>query len=117
MEQLLKLPSADHPGSVERLARIGAAEEDIAAELHIPLKRLRKRFRRELERGSANGRNEVLQELFDKAKSGSHLTATSLWVKARCGWRDTGTVHHSPAIIHSVLNVNTTGNENNSNRT
>ncbi len=117
MEQLLKLPAAAHPGRVERLACIGAAEEDIAAELHIPLKRLRKRFRRELERGGAKGRIEVLEELFEKAKSGSNLTATSLWVKARCGWRDTGTVDHSPAIIHSVLSINMRSNENDPNRT
>lgn len=116
MEQLFKIPSADHRHRVENLARIGAAEEDIAAELHIPLKRLRKRFSRELERGSAKGRNEVLEELFDKAKSGSNVTATSLWVKARCGWRDTGTAYHSPVVIHSVLKVNTTGNENDPNR-
>ena len=117
MEQLFKIPAADHPRRVENLARIGAAEEDIAAELHMPLKRLRKLFGRELERGSAKGRNEVLEELFAKAKSGSNLTATSLWVKARCGWRDTGSVYHSPAVIHSVLKVNTTSNENDSHRT
>jgi len=117
MRQLLQMPLAGQKLRVEELAQIGAAEEDIALELQIPLKRLQKRFRRELERGSAKGKSEVLQGLFEKAKSGSNMTATALWVKARCGWRDTGSGQNAPEVIHSVLKVITANHENRQSRT
>ena len=90
---------------VERLAQVGATEEDIAAELQIPLKRLQKRFRRELERGAVAGKHHVLEALFENAQSGSNMAATSLWVKAKCGWRDTGLSSNSPSVIHSILEI------------
>ena len=90
---------------VERLAEVGATPEDIAAELQISLKRLQKRFRRELERGAVRGKHEVLEQLFENARSGDCMTATLLWVKARCGWRDTGPASTEPTIIQSVLEI------------
>lgn len=90
---------------VERLAQIGATEEDIATELQIPVNRLQKRFRRELDRGAVQGRNQVLEKLFENAQSGSNMAAASLWVKAKCGWRDTGPSAHSPAITHAILEI------------
>ena len=90
---------------VERLAQIGATPEDIAADLQIPLKRLQKRFRRELERGEALGKHTVLEKLFDNASSGNNMAATSLWVKARCGWRDTGASGNAASTIESVLQI------------
>ena len=90
---------------VEQLAQFGATPADIAAELQIPLNRLQKRFRRELERGHAIGKNTVLEKLFENASSGNNMPATSLWVKSRCGWRDTGASPQSPTVVHSVLKV------------
>ncbi len=90
---------------VERLAQIGATEEDIAAELQLPLKRLQKRFRRQLEQGSVQGRHQVLEQLYENAQSGSNMAAASLWLKAKCGWRDTGPSAHAPAITHSILEI------------
>ena len=95
----------DKEARVERLAQVGASPEDIAAELQIPLKRLHKRFRRQLERGAVQGKHDVLEKLFENASSGANAAATSLWVKARCGWRDTGVSSNSPSIIHSVLEI------------
>ena len=90
---------------IERLAQVGATPEDIASELQIPLKRLQKRFRRELERASVQGKHDVLEKFFENATSGSNMAATSLWVKARCGWRDTGNSGNSPTIIKSILEI------------
>jgi hypothetical protein len=94
-----------HRNRVEKLAQIGATPEDIAAELQIPLRRLQKRFRRELERGQAIGKHTILEKLFENASSGTNLGATSLWVKSRCGWRDTGASPQSATVVHSVLKV------------
>ena len=92
---------------VERLAQIGATPEDIATELQIPLKRLQKRFRRDLERAAVQGKHQVLEKLFESATSGSNFQTMSLWVKARCGWRDTGVSSSSPSTVYSVLEVTT----------
>jgi hypothetical protein len=109
--------STDPKSRIYDLARFGATEEDIAAELEIPLKRLQKRFRRELRTGEAKGKHEVLEKLFETAKACANVAATSLWVKARCGWRDTGAGAHSPAIVHSILQINTRGSANNPSQT
>ena len=90
---------------IERLAEIGATPEDIAIELQIPLKRLQKRYRRELERGVVQGKHQMLEKLFENAATGSNLAATSLWVKARCGWRDTGVSSNAPHVVQSLLEI------------
>ena len=101
-----------HKLRVEQLAQFGATAEGIAAELQIPVARVRKRFRRELERGEAMGKHTVLQKLFENAASGNNMPATSLWVKSRCGWRDTGASPQSPTIVHSFLKVIEAANKN-----
>lgn len=106
MDQLLDTLPGDHKHRVAQLAAFGATEEDIAADLQIPLKRLQKRFRVELERGSASGKHEVLGKLFESARSGSNISATALWVKARCGWRDTGSANNLQTTIESLLEIN-----------
>jgi len=75
---------------IAKLARTGATEEDIAAELQIPLKRLQKRYRREIEKSRAIAKNEMLAHLYETAKSRANTTATMFWVRTQCGWRDTG---------------------------
>jgi hypothetical protein len=42
---------------------MGASDESVAAELRIPLKRLKKQFRRALEQGHAQGKHEILETL------------------------------------------------------
>lgn len=106
MGQMLQMPPLDgHRSRVERLAQIGATPDSIAADLQIPLKRLQKHFRCELARGEALGKHQVLEKLFDNASSGNNMAATSLWVKARCGWRDTGAPANSPSVVKSVLQI------------
>jgi hypothetical protein len=111
MAQLLEMPLSgdqNHNARVERLAAVGAREEEIAADLQIPVKRLRKRFRVELERGNARGKHAVLENLYDTALACTQLSATALWVKARCGWRDTGSSAQSATQINSSLKIITT---------
>jgi hypothetical protein len=73
-----------------RMARAGATVEDIAAQLKVRVKRLRKVFRRQLREADAEGKQEALEKLRDVALSGNNISALTFWVKARCGWRDTG---------------------------
>ncbi|MBV8072760.1 MAG: hypothetical protein JO270_22845 [Acidobacteriaceae bacterium] len=100
-----------HRYRVEQLAQFGSTPEDIAAQLQIPLTRLQKRFHRELARGRATGKHIVLEKLFENASSGNNMSATSLWVKSQCGWRDTGASPQSPTVVHSILKVIEAGNK------
>ena len=92
---------------IQKLAGLGATEEDMAAELQISVKRLQKRFRRELAQGNALGKHRILERLYDQADSGKNLGAIALWVKARCGWRDTGSAPEGPTYINSILEIKT----------
>jgi hypothetical protein len=84
------METLEHKGRVEELAGVGATEEDIAAELRIPLPDLRERYREPLAFGNAKGRNNVLTAFYKQVQSGTNFSATSMWVKARCGWRENG---------------------------
>lgn len=87
------------------LAEIGMSDQEIATQTQLSLKKLRKLHKRELAEGAAEGNRQVLEYLYKAAKSGSNMAATSLWVKARCGWRDTGVTAQSGAPIRSKLIV------------
>lgn len=76
---------------VRQLAAIGLSDEDIASQLRLPLRKLQKLFRLELKEGAAGGREHALTKLHEIAIGGENLGALTFWVKARCGWRDTGT--------------------------
>ena len=106
MEHPLTTPP-NHQERVEKLACFGATQEDIAAELQISLQCVEDQFQLEYERGQAVGKHIILEKLFDSAASGSNMAATALWVKARCGWRDTGPASQSPTTIYSILEIST----------
>jgi len=105
MENRLEMPSPEDRERVSQLARIGASEETIAAELLISRTRLKKYFRRELKQGEAKGKHTILENLYEAAASGSSNAATTFWVKSKCGWRDTGVPPMPPQIIKSVLQI------------
>jgi hypothetical protein len=105
MGKLLEMPSPEDRERVSQLARIGASEETIAAELQIPRKRLKKQFRRELKQGEARGKHQILENFYEAAASGSNNAATTFWVKSRCGWRDTGAPAEPPQIIKPILRI------------
>ncbi len=104
MGKFFELPSPENRDRVLQLARFGAAEETIAAELQIPLKRLRKQFRRELQQGEAEGKHRILENVYYSA-AGSNNAATTFWIKSRCGWRDTGVPPVPPQIVKPVLKI------------
>jgi hypothetical protein len=87
---------------VRELAAIGISDEDIAAQLRLSLPKLQKTFRHELKEGAADGREQALRRLHAIAISGENLSALTFWVKARCGWRDTGTPPSSVSVIRLV---------------
>jgi hypothetical protein len=84
---------------VRQLAAIGLSDDDIACQLRLPLPKLQKLFRLELAEGAATGRERALQQLHDVALGGENTNALTFWIKSRCGWRDTGTIHSSSQII------------------
>lgn len=105
MGELFEMPLQDGKDRIFRLAQTGATDEDIAVELQIPLKRLQKRYRRELEKGRVKGKQEMLAQLYETASSGSNTTATMFWVKSKCGWRDTGASGDNVQIIRPILEI------------
>ena len=105
MSLIPKLSPPDELKRVAELARTGASEENIAAELQIPLKRLQKRYRREIERNRATAKNEMLAHLYETAKSGSNSTTTTFWVKSQCGWRDTGSSTEGALVLQPIINI------------
>ncbi|HEX4748499.1 MAG TPA: hypothetical protein VH302_03060 [Bryobacteraceae bacterium] len=96
----------DNAERARSLAEMGASHEDIAAHLGISPGKLRRLYKRELQKGVAEGNLRVAETLYIAAKSGSNLNATTLWLKARCGWRDTGLVPRPPHVISPKLVIN-----------
>jgi hypothetical protein len=80
---------------VEELAGAGAPEEDIAAELRIPLADLREHYGEALTYGNAKGKNDILTTFYKQVQAGTNFSSVSMWVKARCGWRENGTANGS----------------------
>lgn len=97
MGRLIYIPSTADRALVRERAITGTSPEDIAAELNLPLKKVQKLFRYELQQGDLEGKREVLSKMYETAKSGSNITAMIFWLKARCGWSDTGLSHKKPA--------------------
>jgi hypothetical protein len=99
----MQTPSSEQRRSVRALAEIGMSDQEIATQLQLSLKKLRKFCKRELNEGAAEGNRQVLEHLYQAAKSGSNMGAAALWVKARCGWRDTGVTAQSGTLLRSKL--------------
>jgi predicted ArsR family transcriptional regulator len=80
-------PSFESTDEQQRLARamaaVGARQEDIAAELGITPKTLRKHFRQELSQGATHANLKVGQTLFAMATSGRNVAASIYWDKTR----------------------------------
>jgi hypothetical protein len=98
------MENLEYKDRVEELAGVGATEEDIAAELRIPLEDLRERYREPLAYGNAKGKNNILTAFYKQVQSGTNFSATSMWVKARCGWRENGAINGS-AIKEPLLTI------------
>lgn len=97
MGKLFQMPSQQDRQRVRNWSMTGATREEIAGWLGMPLKRVQRLFRLELREGEAEGKQAVLNKLYTAASSGENLTAMMFWVKAKCGWRDTGVRESSSA--------------------
>ena len=105
MKRLFYTPSEDDKQRVRKYAASGASEDDIAALLDVPVKRLRKAFKKELKQGEAEGKQVALDKLHDVVREGSNVSALIFWVKARCGWRDTGAAPDAAGPVQSILMI------------
>lgn len=81
--------------SVASLAGVGMSYQEMAALFGVPRKQIRLEHKLELRKGRAEGNLKVLDALHEAASSGKNMTATMFWLKARCGWRDTGPAQES----------------------
>ena len=88
---------------VRELSAIGLSDDDIAAQLRLRLPRFQKIFKLELKLGAAEGREQALRKLHAMAISGENFQALSLFVKSRCGWRDTGPTQSTTRVIRRVI--------------
>ncbi len=97
-----QVPTPDDQLRVRELAAIGMSDDDIASQLRLRLPKFQKIFQLELKNGAAEGREQALRNLHSIAMSGKNLAALTFWVKARCGWRDTGTTRSAARVIRHV---------------
>jgi hypothetical protein len=72
---------------VRYLSGVGVPQDDIAKIVECSPKTLRKHFRRELDRGAAEGIATVAGYLFAAAKAGN-VTAQIFIMKSRAGWKE-----------------------------
>jgi hypothetical protein len=101
MELTPEVPLDDKLSRIENLAAIGAANEDIAITVDIPLADLLADYAAQIERGRAAGRVKALETTFNSVVNGTNAATTGLWLKSQCGWGDSG----NTAERESVLNV------------
>lgn len=84
------MPSEEDKQLVRKRVAAGSTIDDVVAHLNVPVKRVQKLFRRELDEAAADAKHALLSKLYEVGTSGSNMTATIFCAKARYGWRDTG---------------------------
>jgi hypothetical protein len=83
-------PTDEQRRLVRQLAAVGTKHEEIALIINIGSpKTLRKHFREELDRGTAEANAKVAGALFDKAMAGD-TNAQKFWLRCRAGWGRSG---------------------------
>jgi hypothetical protein len=82
------IPTDDQRRMVRALSGFGVPHDDIALIVKCSPPTLRKRFRDELDLGSAEANAKVAQTLFQQATTPGNIAATIFWLKARAGWRE-----------------------------
>ena len=81
-------PSDEQRRMVKVMSGFGIPQTDIASQVGIDTKTLRKHFREELDRGMTEANMRVAQSLFSMATTGGSVAAAIFWMKARAGWRE-----------------------------
>jgi len=111
MPCLVQLITNDERLKVQERIKAGAAEEDLAAYLNMPVERVKRMFRRDLALYTAEAKHEVLSKLFESAKSGNNTTAGIFWTKSRYGWRDAGVREGAAQLPWTKLKVEIDGEQ------
>lgn len=81
-------PTEEQRRMVKVMSGFGIPQTDIASQVGIDTKTLRKHFREELDRGMTEANMRVAQSLFSMATTGGSVAAAIFWMKARAGWRE-----------------------------
>jgi hypothetical protein len=94
-------PTDEQRRMVKVMSGFGIPQPDIAAQIGIDAKTLRKHFREELDRGMTEANMRVAQSLFNMATTGGSVAAAIFWMKARSGWREKHEVEHTGDGVRS----------------
>ena len=82
------VPTDEQRRMVKVMSGFGIPQTDIANQLGVDAKTLRKHFREELDRGMTEANMRVAQSLYNMATTGGSVAAAIFWMKARAGWRE-----------------------------
>ena len=82
------VPTDEQRRMVKVMSGFGITQTDIANQLGVDAKTLRKHFRDELDRGMTEANMRVAQSLYNMATTGGSVAAAIFWMKARAGWRE-----------------------------
>ena len=85
---VMHTPTEEQRRMVKVMSGFGIPQPDIASQIGIDAKTLRKHFREELDRGMTEANMRVAQSLFSMATTGGSVAAAIFWMKARAGWRE-----------------------------
>jgi hypothetical protein len=94
MKGITTQPTEEERRLVRAFSGFGIPQEDIARQVGVDAKTLRKHFRDELDRGSVEATAKVAQSLFQMATTGKNVAAAIFWMKARAGWTERHRVKH-----------------------
>ena len=92
------VPTDEQRRMVKVMSGFGIPQTDIANQLGVDAKTLRKHFREELDRGMTEANMRVAQSLYNMATTGGSVAAAIFWMKARAGWRE----KHEVVVIEAV---------------
>jgi hypothetical protein len=81
-------PTDDQRRMVRALSGFGVPHDDIGRIVKCSPPTLRRRFRDELDLGTAEANAKVAQTLYQQATTPGNIAATIFWLKARAGWRE-----------------------------
>lgn len=73
---------------ITEMAKIGLKVDDIARIMGMGRMTLLANYMELLDKGRAQGHNEVAETLYDMATDGEHPGMTTFYLKAQCGWKE-----------------------------
>ena len=105
---IMYTPTEEQRRMVKVMSGFGIPQTDIARQVGIDTKTLRKHFREELDRGMTDANMRVAQSLFTMATTGGSVAAAIFWMKARAGWREKhpeepGEEEKTTVVIHRFV--------------